>query len=149
MPQLFLIGTKVIYRADGAPDRIGTVCGRRHQPYQEIADEFYVSFPEKPVLKMIHKSFLLGIEQFNLKNLKTTDTIEVTEGRVCPISHEPFVDGQEIVELEGNPNFIFDRSQLQAFWSLKKYENQPMVNPLTNLPVSDLKIRVCNASVKN
>jgi hypothetical protein len=72
----------------------------------------------------------------------STGEIIIPEGTICSISHEPFYEGQEVVELHKNINFVFDKLKLNTFWTIKKVENRPITNPLTNLEVTHADIRV-------
>jgi hypothetical protein len=141
MPAQFPMGTNVIYTAPDLSEKIGRVYGIISSPYQETPDIYIVSFPDKHYNE-IHRSHLKFINTINLDSMYSTGEIDIPEGTICSISHEPFYEGQEVIELHKNANFVFDKKYLKTFWSIKMLENRPITNPLTNLNITYTDIRV-------
>lgn len=141
MAPLFPMGTNVIYTAPDLSQKIGRVYGCKSLPYQEVPDIYIVSFPDN-CYNEIHKSNLKSINTYDLDTMPNTGDVYVSIDSMCPIACEKFHEGQEVVELHKNINFIFDKANLSKFWAIKKTANRPITNPLTNLEIKEDDIRI-------
>ena len=152
----FPINSYVVYKFQQFPEEVGIIKGYFSLPYQTNPDIYYVSFPLNPPFRttidyqQIHRMYLRkrweGDTELEYQSQYTCPTIQATthhgilqlpENSVCGIMHFPFKDGQEIIQLLDNNNFIFDKDTLTTFWNYRRIHNFPPVNPLTNLVISN------------
>jgi len=126
---MFKLGTKVLCKFEWG-DEAGEVYGYSCMPYTPTPYQYYIKFRED----LVH---LNPIDVFNIR-LPEYPTIALSEykGELllteevdCPITHMPFINGQEVVQLLGKG--IFSIEGLEKFWKIKGHP----INPLTNLEV--------------
>jgi len=125
----FKLGTKVLCKFEWG-DEPGEVYGYSCMPFNDVPYQYYVKFKEG----------LLGLNPIDVCNIRLPEyptitssehkgELILTEELLCPITHMPFTNGQEVVQLHGK--HLYSIEGLEKFWILKGLP----INPLTNLQV--------------
>ena len=125
----FKLGDKVIYTFEGC-DVVCEIYGYSSMPYNPIPYEYYIQCKTKNIpYKSIDSKFLRPIEYPSISSATHEGMISISGQTSCPISHEEFVNSQEVVQLQNN--YIFDKGHLETFWTIKGLP----INPVTNLEI--------------
>jgi hypothetical protein len=126
----YKLGSKVICRL-GLKEEVGEVFGYSSMPYNPIPYEYFIRFQEsskRPYIT-IHASLVRLQDIPTIHSAIHKGKLHITDQTICPISHEEFIDGQEVVQLMNK--YIFDSEQLGIFWTIKGNS----INPITNLEI--------------
>lgn len=119
------IGTRVFFEGDE-----GRVMGYSTNPYETEPYQYIIAFETKSIeyirVEDIVPVILPSVEKSEHKGEITLDFTDL-----CPITLEPFVDGEEVIQLLRHSAFIYKRESLTEFWRIR-----PSIHPSTNLPVT-------------
>ena len=125
---------------------------RRHLPLRE----------QIPLWRLDKEQYLLNLEererakeQTNPANISTDAAPhigirEIPAGSTDTISHEDIEDGDEMVELHGDPKHIFKKSMIDEWISSRKkqFPRNPIKNPYTNVIIKQEDIKRYTAKLK-
>jgi hypothetical protein len=123
----FKLGSKVICWGK----EVGEVYGYSCMPYTPVPYQYYIKFREGLVhLNPIDVADIAVLEYPTITSSEHKGELLLTEELLCPITHMPFINGQEIVQVHGT--HLYSKEGLEKFWTIKGIP----INPLTNLEVT-------------
>jgi len=140
--QLYDVIARAVYRnrlADAADD-----------DYNE-----YDSFPDNPIMRLLGSGDLLKLgapqsdqnmldrEIFEILRQGVPGVIEVKSTDLLPqdpVLYEPYREGQDVIRIQGNPNWVFDGASLSEYWEKSGRNTNPLVSGFDGPVVTDDRI---------
>jgi hypothetical protein len=119
------VGTRVVFEGDE-----GHVMGYTTNPYQTEPYVYIIGFDGRQI-EYIPVDDIITVTLLSIEKSEHMGDILLEDTYVCPITFEHFVDGEEVVQLLKNSNFIYKLQDLAEFW-----KSRPTINPSTNIPVT-------------
>jgi hypothetical protein len=120
------IRTRVLFQGNE-----GYIMGYRTNPYENEPFHYIVRFHDVTKMEYIRTEDIITVKLPSIEQSEHMGDILVEDTYVCPITFEHFVDGEEVVQLLKNSNFIYKLQHLAEFW-----KSRPTINPSTNLPIT-------------
>lgn len=119
------IGTRVVFEGNE-----GKVTGYTTNPYESEPYQYIIAFEAKSI-EYIRVEDIVTVSLPSIEKSEHLGEITLDFTDLCPITLEPFVDGEEVVQLLRHSAFLYKRQSLAEFWKIR-----PSIHPSTNLPLT-------------
>ena len=119
--------------------------GYRNRLADAADDDYneYDSFPDNPIMRLLGSGDLLKLAApqsdqnmldraiFEILREGVPGVIEVKSDELLPLDpilYEPYREGQNVIRIQGNPNWVFDGSNLSKYWKKSGRNTNPLVS---------------------
>ena len=109
----------------------GYIMGYSTNPYENEPFQYIVRFADVNRMEYIRADDIIPVTLPSIEKSQHMGDISLEYTDLCPITMEPFVDGEEVVQLLRHSAFLYKRESLAEFWKLR-----PTIHPSTNLPLT-------------
>lgn len=93
----------------------GYIMGYKTNPYADNPYEYIVRFADLTRIEYIPAEDIIPVTLPSIEKSENMGEIILEATDLCPITMEPFVDGEEVVQLLRHSAFIYKRESLTEF----------------------------------